>query len=49
MTKKDKSLLRWLICNEPGNSNIDMADECNCTVATVRKYRKALSGRGGRT
>jgi hypothetical protein len=40
MTDKEKALLRHIMKNEPETSNADAADECGCTVATARKYRK---------
>lgn len=43
MTNKDKAFLRWLIRNQPHRSDEYMADECECSTQTVRRYRKALS------
>lgn len=43
MTNRDKALLRHIMRNEPKTPDWEAADECNCTVATARKYRKALA------
>lgn len=42
MTKADKAFLRWVMRNKPERTNKDIADDIGCTVATVRKYRRAL-------
>lgn len=43
MTKANKSLLRWLVRHNPEMSDEAMADECECSVSTVKKYRKHLN------
>lgn len=47
MTNKDKSLLRHIMRNERETSDADAADECNCTVATARKYRRWFAEKEG--
>ena len=43
MTNRDKALLRQIMKTDPKTSDIDAADECNCTPATARKYRKVFA------
>lgn len=43
MTNKDKRLLRHIMKNERETSDADAADECNCTIATARKYRRTFA------
>lgn len=43
MTKRDKADLRWYVRNSPNRSDEDLAALCDCTVATVRKYRRVLT------
>lgn len=43
MTNDEKSDLRWYIHNKPNVSNEWLADFCGCTIATVKRYRKALA------
>lgn len=43
MTNEQKSLLRWIIRNEAHRTDKDIADDVECNIATVKKYRKALT------
>ena len=44
MTDHDKARLRKIMSKYAHNwSDADAAEECNCTVATARKYRQALA------
>lgn len=43
MTNEQKGLLRWIIRNEGTRTDKDIADDVECTIGTVRKYRKALA------
>jgi DNA-binding transcriptional regulator YiaG len=42
MTNDDKARLRRLIRTRPTMTDQEMARYCDCTVQTVRRYRKAL-------
>jgi len=46
MTKANKQFLRYLVKNHPDKSDEYMADECECALTTVRKYRKRLNPEG---
>lgn len=46
MTNAQKSLLRWIIRNGGKRTDKDIADDVECHVATVRKYRRALAPEG---
>jgi DNA-binding CsgD family transcriptional regulator len=48
VTKKEKSLLRYIMKNEPETSNAEAADECGCSIATVRKYRQSFAPKEAR-
>jgi len=41
MTNKDKSLLRYMV--RKGRSDKEILKEVDCTLATIKKYRKALA------
>lgn len=44
MTNADKARLRTIMRRHAADyTDADAADECNCTVGTARKYRKALA------
>lgn len=45
MTSQDKSRLRSIMRKHAAQwSDADAAEECNCTLGTARKYRRALAG-----
>ena len=43
MRKEDKAFLRWVIRRHPTRLDWEMARDADCTVQTVRRYRKALA------
>jgi hypothetical protein len=44
MTNAEKARLRRIMKNFPNSwSDADAADECGCTVATARKYRRIFA------
>jgi hypothetical protein len=42
MLKADKNYLRWIMKNRPERDNEGIALEIGCTLATVKKYRRAF-------
>lgn len=42
MTNDDKAELRYQLKNHPERSNQYLADLCECSIGTVRKYRKVF-------
>jgi DNA-binding CsgD family transcriptional regulator len=39
VTNEQKRELRWIMRNESHRTNRDIADDVDCAIATVRKYR----------
>ena len=43
MTNEQKSLLRWIMRNEAHRTDKDIADDVECAIGTVRKYRRSFA------
>lgn len=43
MTNAQKSLLRRIVQKEPHRTDKDIADDVECAIGTVKKYRKAFA------
>lgn len=44
MTNNQKKHLRWIMRNEERNRHdLDIAEDVGCTIATVKKYRNAIT------
>lgn len=43
MTNEQKRELRWLIRNEGDRSDERIAEIVDCSITTVKRYRRALS------
>jgi DNA-binding CsgD family transcriptional regulator len=49
VTNAQKSLLRWIMRNESHRTDRDIADDVECNVSTVKKYRRALAPADGKS